>query len=140
MAAKMYGSENGQDSRCSGNSRLRQSRSGLLIGYMRVSKNDGSQVLDLQRDALLSAGVMEDQLYSDSAVGRVNTIDGKRALHPTTRTCGLGGGQLHSRAYIRGNRGSRSAYTRGSRSAYTRSHGQRRSGGHVQRRDNGLRH
>ena len=28
-----------------------------LIGYMRVSKADGSQALDLQRDALLAAGV-----------------------------------------------------------------------------------
>ncbi len=27
----------------------------MLIGYMRVSKADGSQVLDLQRDALLSS-------------------------------------------------------------------------------------
>ncbi|HEX4025784.1 MAG TPA: recombinase family protein, partial [Steroidobacteraceae bacterium] len=25
----------------------------MLIGYMRVSKADGSQVLDLQRDALI---------------------------------------------------------------------------------------
>ena len=29
----------------------------VLVGYMRVSKADGSQVLDLQRDALLAAGV-----------------------------------------------------------------------------------
>jgi hypothetical protein len=29
----------------------------MLIGYMRVSKADGSQVLDLQRDALISADV-----------------------------------------------------------------------------------
>ena len=29
----------------------------MLIGYMRVSKADGSQTLDLQRDALLAAGV-----------------------------------------------------------------------------------
>jgi hypothetical protein len=28
----------------------------VLIGYMRVSKADGSQTLDLQRDALLAAG------------------------------------------------------------------------------------
>src|SRR6478735_7206476 len=41
-----------------------------LIGYMRVSKADGSQVLDLQRDALLSAGVSERHLYSDSASGK----------------------------------------------------------------------
>jgi DNA invertase Pin-like site-specific DNA recombinase len=41
-----------------------------LIGYMRVSKADGSQVLDLQRDALLAAGVSERHLYSDSASGK----------------------------------------------------------------------
>ena len=29
----------------------------MLIGYMRVSKADGSQVLDLQHDALIEAGV-----------------------------------------------------------------------------------
>jgi hypothetical protein len=33
----------------------------MLIGYMRVSKADGSQVLDLQKDALLEAGVAEDR-------------------------------------------------------------------------------
>ena len=29
----------------------------MQIGYMRVSKADGSQTLDLQRDALLAAGI-----------------------------------------------------------------------------------
>lgn len=29
----------------------------MLIGYMRVSKADGSQATDLQRDALIAAGV-----------------------------------------------------------------------------------
>ena len=29
----------------------------MHLGYMRVSKADGSQALDLQRDALLAAGV-----------------------------------------------------------------------------------
>ena len=41
----------------------------LLIGYIRVSKADGSQVLDLQKDALLAAGVNEDRIYSDSQSG-----------------------------------------------------------------------
>ena len=41
----------------------------LLIGYIRVSKADGSQVLDLQKDALLAAGVSEDRIYSDSQSG-----------------------------------------------------------------------
>lgn len=42
----------------------------MLIGYMRVSKADGSQILDLQRDALLSAGVHFDHLYEDFASGK----------------------------------------------------------------------
>ena len=35
------------------NERLRDKSPSPLMGYMRVSKADGSQVLDLQRDALL---------------------------------------------------------------------------------------
>lgn len=42
----------------------------VLIGYMRVSKTDGSQVVDLQRDALVAAGVAAEQLYSDHASGK----------------------------------------------------------------------
>jgi len=44
--------------------------SAVLIGYMRVSKADGSQVLDLQRDALRAAGVPSDRLYEDHASGK----------------------------------------------------------------------
>ena len=42
----------------------------MLVGYMRVSKADGSQSTDLQRDALLSAGVGADHLYEDQASGK----------------------------------------------------------------------
>lgn len=42
----------------------------MLIGYMRVSKSDGSQVLDLQRDALVQAGVLPDNLYHDFSSGK----------------------------------------------------------------------
>lgn len=42
----------------------------MLIGYARVSKADGSQVLDLQRDALLEAGVKKKSLYEEKASGR----------------------------------------------------------------------
>jgi DNA invertase Pin-like site-specific DNA recombinase len=42
----------------------------MFIGYMRVSKADGSQGLDLQRDALIVAGVPPDQLYEDYASGK----------------------------------------------------------------------
>src|SRR3546814_120186 len=40
------------------------------MGYMRVSKADGSQSMDLQRDALLAAGVDQAQLYEDQASGK----------------------------------------------------------------------
>ena len=52
------------------NVRLRDNVPAPLIGYMRVSKADGSQVLDLQKDALLAAGVSERHLYSDTASGK----------------------------------------------------------------------
>jgi DNA invertase Pin-like site-specific DNA recombinase len=42
----------------------------MLLGYMRVSKADGSQVVDLQRDALVAAGVTTGHLYEDLASGR----------------------------------------------------------------------
>jgi DNA invertase Pin-like site-specific DNA recombinase len=42
----------------------------MLIGYMRVSKTDGSQTTDPQRDALLQAGVDENALYQDRASGK----------------------------------------------------------------------
>jgi len=37
---------------------------------MRVSKSDGSQTTNLQRDALLRAGVNEEHLYEDHASGK----------------------------------------------------------------------
>ena len=40
-----------------------------MVGYMRVSKADGSQTTDLQRDALLAAGVENDALYEERASG-----------------------------------------------------------------------
>ena len=42
----------------------------MLVGYMRVSKADGSQSTDLQRDALLAAGVDPEALYEDKASGK----------------------------------------------------------------------
>ena len=41
----------------------------MLIGYARVSKADGSQSLDLQRDALMAEGVEPDGIYEDRASG-----------------------------------------------------------------------
>lgn len=52
----------------------------MLIGYMRVSKFDGSQNNDLQRDALLVAGVDPKHLYEDQ-------ISGKRDQRPGLSAC-----------------------------------------------------
>src|SRR5258707_252844 len=48
----------------------------MLIGYMRVSKADGSQSTDLQRDALRAAGVATRRLYEDRASGRLDARPG----------------------------------------------------------------
>jgi len=42
----------------------------MLIGYARVSKADGTQVLDLQLDALKKAGVKAAHIYQDHASGK----------------------------------------------------------------------
>lgn len=44
---------------------------------MRVSKADGSQVLDLQRDALLKDGALPEQLYEDFASGKNDDRQGR---------------------------------------------------------------
>lgn len=41
----------------------------MLVGYMRVSTESDRQVMDLQRDALLAAGVDERHLFEDRASG-----------------------------------------------------------------------
>jgi DNA invertase Pin-like site-specific DNA recombinase len=41
----------------------------MLIGYMRVSSDNDRQTTDLQRDALLEAGVDPRQLFADKASG-----------------------------------------------------------------------
>lgn len=41
----------------------------MQIGYMRVSKADGSQVLDLQKDAIIEAGVEPEHIYEDKCSG-----------------------------------------------------------------------
>ena len=42
----------------------------MLIGYTRVSKADGSQTTDLQRDALVAGGIDPAHLYEDQASGK----------------------------------------------------------------------
>jgi DNA invertase Pin-like site-specific DNA recombinase len=58
----------------------------MLIGYVRVSKSDGSQTLAPQRDALLAAGVDPSRIYVDLASGRKDDRPGLvaclKALQP----------------------------------------------------------
>ena len=42
----------------------------MLIGYMRVLKDDGSQTTHVQRDALEFVGVDPKHLYEDQASGK----------------------------------------------------------------------
>ena len=53
---------------------------------MRVSKADGSQTLDLQKDALLKAGIEENRIYQDLDTGRNDYREGLnnclKALQP----------------------------------------------------------
>ncbi|MCU1631434.1 MAG: resolvase [Micrococcaceae bacterium] len=51
----------------------------MLVGYMRVSKSDGSQTTDPHRDALLEAGVDEARLYEDLASGKKDDRPGLTA-------------------------------------------------------------
>lgn len=53
----------------------------MLVGYMRVSTDGDRQVLDLQRDALLAAGVDERHLFEDRVSGsRVDRAGLAKAL------------------------------------------------------------
>ena len=58
----------------------------MLIGYVRISKSDGSQTLAPQRDALLAAGVAPERIYQDLASGRHDARPGLlaclKALQP----------------------------------------------------------
>ena len=57
----------------------------MLIGYARVSKADGSQQLDLQRDALATAGVAAARVYTDLASGRREDRPGLEACLKAVR-------------------------------------------------------
>ena len=48
----------------------------MLVGYMRVSTDADRQVFDLQRDALLAAGVDGRHLFEDRVSGSRDTRDG----------------------------------------------------------------
>ena len=58
----------------------------MLIGYIRVSKTDGSQNLDLQRDAMIKEGITEERIYEDlgsaQSNDRIGLIQCLKALQP----------------------------------------------------------
>ena len=51
----------------------------MLVGYMRVSTSDDRQSVDLQRDALLGAGIDERHLHQDRASGARDDRPGLKA-------------------------------------------------------------
>ena len=51
----------------------------MLVGYVRVSKNDGTQTLSPQLDAMMEAGVDPNHIYEDMASGRKNDRPGLNA-------------------------------------------------------------
>jgi DNA invertase Pin-like site-specific DNA recombinase len=51
----------------------------MLVGYSRVSSADDRQSVDLQRDALLAAGIDERQLFADRASGARDDRPGLKA-------------------------------------------------------------
>eukprot|EP01037_Dinobryon_pediforme_P015995 gene15995-16165_t len=57
----------------------------MLIGYMRVSKVDGSQSFDLQKDALIKNGVYESNIYEDKASGKNDDRPGLNAALKSLR-------------------------------------------------------
>jgi DNA invertase Pin-like site-specific DNA recombinase len=58
----------------------------MLMGYLRVSKQDGSQHTDLQKDALLSAGVDAENIYEDYASGKIDARPGLLSVLKALRT------------------------------------------------------
>ena len=58
----------------------------MLLGYVRVSKSDGSQNLDLQQDALKAYGVEEENIYSDYVSGKLDDRPDLQACLKALRT------------------------------------------------------
>lgn len=93
VAGALRQREHNQKNRCGNHSEVAwcvlsilAGRVAMLIGYARVSKADGSQLLDLQRDALIEAGVDSERIYENKASGRKDHRPGldacMKALQP----------------------------------------------------------
>jgi hypothetical protein len=57
----------------------------MLIGYVRVSKSDGTQTLTPQRDALLAADIDPARIYEDLASGRHDDRPGALVVRRSAR-------------------------------------------------------
>lgn len=57
----------------------------MFIGYVRVSKTDGSQSTDPQKDALIAAGVSPDNIYEDYHSGANEKREGFMACMKALR-------------------------------------------------------
>ena len=72
----------------------------MLVGYMRVSSDGDRQVLDLQRGALLHAGVDERHLFDDHAIGsRDNHAGLAKVYHQPDARRPVADGYPRSRLY-----------------------------------------
>ena len=65
----------------------------MLVGYMRVSKTDGSQTVELQRDALLAAGIDAAHHYDDpppdaATIAPASRPASRRSATATPWSCG----------------------------------------------------
>jgi DNA invertase Pin-like site-specific DNA recombinase len=60
----------------------------MLIGYVRASKSDGSQAIELQRDALIAAGVDPAQIYLTKQGVGFKVLTGHAASIDTTTPAG----------------------------------------------------
>ena len=58
----------------------------MFVGYMRVSSTDDRQTVNLQRDALIAAGVDERHLHQDKASGARDDRPGLKACLADLRT------------------------------------------------------
>ena len=58
----------------------------MLVGYMRVSSDNDEQTTDLQRDALIGAGVDSRHLFEDKASGARDDRPGSRPASRVARS------------------------------------------------------
>ena len=73
----------------------------MLIGYKRVSKADGTQLLDLKRATLIEPGITTDRIYGDLAFGQ-----------ETLKCCNTG--NFDQKRSFRGSRRARNSHGRAS--------------------------